>query len=276
MNRRCCQVLCVSLLLLWSLPAAAEELSFKVEMARLHYQAGARYYEVSNYKEALVEFRKAHAMEPRPALLYNMARCHESMGQAAEALKVYKQYLAQAPKAENRATVELKIENLEKAAAAKAPPAKPAPKAKPVQEQAPAAAVGKDDASAAPTEEPRPPTWPRTAGWVAVGTGGALLVTGIVFGALVSEKSSAYDQGRDGSKTHDELSELADQGRGYEKAELGTLIAGGVLAAVGAGLVLWSYMRGGEAERPSASLAPYGSATGGGVVLSLPLPEVLP
>lgn len=281
--RRVCILCWLSLLSLLSVfvqPASADELSFKQEMARLHYQAGAKYYDVSNFTEALAEFEKAHAMEPKPALLYNMARCHEVMGQVEEALKRYKQYLAEAPGTEIRATVELRIENLEKALAAKArTPAAPAPEVKPEPKPAslPAApAVGpKPSAQVVPTatltDDPGPPSWPRTAGWVAVGTGGALVVTGIVLGALVSSKASAYDEGKDGSKTYDELAEIADQGRGYEKAELGTLIAGGVLAAAGGGLVLWSYLRGARVEKPAASVAPFGSATGGGVVLSLPL-----
>ena len=257
-------------------PASANEMSFTEEMARLHYKAGVRYFDVSNFSEALVEFKKAHALEPKPALLYNMARCHESMGQAEEALRLYRRYLEEMPGAENRTTVELRIENLEKAAAARvAPPPKGPPAAPPVKTE-PSAPEPVGATPAVGIDEDGPPSWLRTAGWAAVGTGGALLVTGIVFGALTSGKIGEYDDGLDGSKTYDELNEIADQGRTYEKVQLGTFITGALLAAAGGGVLLWSYLRGGERETPEVSVAPYGSATGGGVFLSAPLPEVLP
>ena len=56
-----------------------------------------------------------------------------------------------------------------------------------------------------------PLRWKRTAGWIALGTGGALLVTGIVFGAMASGKTSDYEEAAK-EQTYKELGDMRDEG----------------------------------------------------------------
>lgn len=61
--------------------------------ARQHYEAGAVLYEATRYEAALHEFEAAQATEPRPALVYNIARCLDRLGRRQEATAAYKRFL---------------------------------------------------------------------------------------------------------------------------------------------------------------------------------------
>ena len=63
---------------------AALELS---EDARNRYDRG-------EYERALVLFNEAYAREPDPNLLFNIARCHEKLGQPQAAIEKYEAFLA--------------------------------------------------------------------------------------------------------------------------------------------------------------------------------------
>jgi tetratricopeptide (TPR) repeat protein len=96
------------------------------------------------------------------------------------------------------------------------------------------------------TEQASPPEkkaqWKATAGWVTLGVGAASLVTGIVFGVMVKSKADEYSDGVAQNMTYTELEEIRDAGERYEKAEIATLVVGGVAMAAGGGLLLWHYL----------------------------------
>ncbi len=226
-------------------PPARAKTSFKRELARSHYETGSRYYQMSDYKRALAEFQQAYRLEPLPGLAFNIARCHEMVGDMPSAIEMYETYLHKKPDADNRDLVMARLETLRKKLASKKTATEK--KARP----APAAAP-----SAAPPEPAGPPAWIATAGWVGVGLGAAAMVTGAVFGGLVASRNSAYMDGLE-TLTHDELNHIADQGEAYEKAQLGLVIGGGVLAAAGAGLLLWHLLSDKEHAVSAAGLAPH-------------------
>ena len=96
--------------------------------------------------------------------------------------------------------------------------------------------------------------WKPTAGWVAVGVGGASLITGVIFGVMVKSKSDEYAEE---DKTYGERQEIADDGKRYQKIELATLVVGGVALAAGGGLLLWHYLGGKKSpESSTAYVAP--------------------
>jgi hypothetical protein len=51
-------------------------------------------YDRGEYARALVLFNEAYAREPDPNLLFNIARCHEKLGQPAAAIDKYEEFLA--------------------------------------------------------------------------------------------------------------------------------------------------------------------------------------
>lgn len=83
------------------------------EHARRLFQTGRELYQQARYREAIAEFERAYALKPHGAIQFNIAQCFEKLGDLSSAIESYKRYLAEVPKAEDRATVLLVIGNLE-------------------------------------------------------------------------------------------------------------------------------------------------------------------
>jgi hypothetical protein len=81
--------------------------------ARVHFDRGRAFFEVSEYRNAIAEFKAAHVEKPDPAFLYNIAECYRRLGESAEALQFYRRFLATAPAADKtRPVVEQRIAEL--------------------------------------------------------------------------------------------------------------------------------------------------------------------
>lgn len=174
--------------LLWSLPGLAAEPSAE---ARRLYAEGKAEYAQGHYQDAVKLFERSYALFESPALLFNMAQAQRLAGplHCADALALYKSYLAALPDAENRREVEERIAELgdcppvaDKTSVAEAPaPPAPAP-----------AAVAPEVSPVRVTMVPPPPAPPvarsHTAPVVVAGTGVALLVAGGVLYARAWDK----------------------------------------------------------------------------------------
>jgi tetratricopeptide (TPR) repeat protein len=113
----------------------------KQEM-RQHYEKGNRAYDIGKFAEAIEEYQKVYEIGGDAAMLFNIAQAYRLADQPAEALRYYRRYLQRAPEARNRADVERKIADLDKAVqeharAAPATPAAPAPAPAPPSPVAP-------------------------------------------------------------------------------------------------------------------------------------------
>jgi tetratricopeptide (TPR) repeat protein len=95
--------------------------------ARAHYDLGMRFYQVGDYHKAIDEFRAAYVAHPDPAFVYDLAQCHRQLGEASEALTLFRRYLALAPASPVRPQVERRIRELEAAGAVAQPPPGPQP-----------------------------------------------------------------------------------------------------------------------------------------------------
>ena len=101
--------------------APAHAITEEDERAKAHFLAGQSYYDQASYADALREFNEAYRISKRPALLYNIARCHEALDQYADAVKMLQRYLEADPTTTDRADIETRIANLkERQAAAEA------------------------------------------------------------------------------------------------------------------------------------------------------------
>jgi tetratricopeptide (TPR) repeat protein len=119
--------------------------------ARQHYGKGKQLFDAGDYRGAMAEFATADKLAPSPLLEFNIALCHERLGEKAEAVRRYRQYLDRVPDAQNRTQVEQKIHQLEsemKADSAPPPPATVPPPSTGPAEQAPPPAA---EAAPAPT-----------------------------------------------------------------------------------------------------------------------------
>ncbi len=86
--------------------------------AREHYLAGKRLYDAGNYPQAIAEFTQADQLAPSGVNEFNIALCHDKLGNAADAVAHYQAYLVRVLDAANRAQVEQAVTRLQAAAAA--------------------------------------------------------------------------------------------------------------------------------------------------------------
>lgn len=84
-----------------------------VEIARLRYRQGVEAYQAKRYREAIDYFLEADRLAPNAALSFNIARVYENTGDAAAALRWYRDYLRRDPAAADRAEVEKVIHSFE-------------------------------------------------------------------------------------------------------------------------------------------------------------------
>jgi hypothetical protein len=96
-----------------SQPARNDPKNEATASAKANFKQGTVYYNLNRYKEALVEFEAAYLAQPDPAFLFNIAQCHRKMGNTADAVRFYRTYLREDPKAANRVEVEKRIGELE-------------------------------------------------------------------------------------------------------------------------------------------------------------------
>ncbi len=80
--------------------------------AREHYERGVGLFDEGQFAAALAEFEAAYAIEPRPALLFNIGQMHARLGHAvesADALERYVREMGDTLPAERRALVETEL-----------------------------------------------------------------------------------------------------------------------------------------------------------------------
>jgi len=256
------------------IPPASAQGDVNREIAKKHYELGEKLYQFKDYKKALDEFQKAYDLAPIPALMFNMGRCHEKLGATEDALKHYRRFLAAKPDAPNRADVEARIKALEERQAKPAPASNPEPKPATAPEPKPAPApvtksapaLVTQPAPATPPAEDAPRTWKWITGWVGVGLGAALLGGGLALGAMAADRASQFEDGVAANHPYEDLMSIDDEGRFFERGQIGFMVAGGVLAGAGAGLLLWELV-GGKQERAAATawFAPHISHLGAGL-----------
>lgn len=85
----------------------------KKARAQILFAKGLKAYHEGRYKDAINSFLQAHHLFPSPVLSFNTARAYEKMSDDAGALRFYRAYLRQAPKARDRAKVQKRVGQLE-------------------------------------------------------------------------------------------------------------------------------------------------------------------
>ncbi len=94
-------------------PESRTPASAVTRQAKARFRAGAELYRQARYREAIAEFEAAYRLKPHGVIFFNLAQCHERLGDIPAALRAYHEYLRAVPEAEDRATVQAAMSNLE-------------------------------------------------------------------------------------------------------------------------------------------------------------------
>lgn len=206
---------------------------------------GRTSYKNKDYKGAIDAFQKAYELEQVPNLLYNIAKCYEKLKDWDNAIKYYNEFIVSPGiKADTRKKTLARIDEIRKI--------------KEMQEKG--------------TEKPKPePKAPdHTVAYALMGTGGALVLTGVVFGVLANGQQSTFEEATDVQAKRDARS--TGKTFGY------VADAGYALGLISAGIGLALYLTAGEeAPTPEATSKdaaqstwqPWLSRDGGGLQMHL-------
>lgn len=81
--------------------------------ARAHYQQAEQHSREGRWREAIGELTAAWRAKPHAELLFDLGKCHEALGEPAEALRYYRGYLRSVPGALDHEVVQQSIHELE-------------------------------------------------------------------------------------------------------------------------------------------------------------------
>lgn len=207
---------------------AATALAGEAEDARARelYENGAILYEEGRYEDAVVAFEEAYRLSARPALLFNIANALERAGRWGEALDVLSRYRAYAS-AEERATLDRRITNLERRIAEAKAVAPPPPPAEP-EPEAPVAPV----VVSTPPPSAEPNAWLRP---LPLAVGGVGVVALGAAGALGAASVDAHTRAASGcAEDGGGILRCDGAAAGALADEAGTALAADVLWVVGA------------------------------------------
>jgi tetratricopeptide (TPR) repeat protein len=152
--------------------------------AKARFREAQKHYNLSEFSEALLEFKEAYRLQPDPVFLYNIGQCERQLGHLEEASRFYRSYLRENPKAANRQEVERKIDEIDETLKAQAKSEStavtPPPQPNPLPVPAAPATETRTDLTAAPSTSETPPIYKRWWFWTAIGVVAAGAVVGIV------------------------------------------------------------------------------------------------
>ncbi|MGK0358944.1 MAG: tetratricopeptide (TPR) repeat protein [Bradymonadia bacterium] len=187
--------------------------------AQGEYAKGTAAFQARDYPRALARFEKAFKLDSSPVLLFNIARCHEEMGDVAQARDNFRAYLERVPDAADRADVERRIRVMQAVALRSTPPPPVAPRSEPPRSAPP---------------RPAPPPDPPYLAWGVMAGGVVATGVGLYLGLHAADAETQYTA---------ELRDAARKRRLGDDAESAALRAnvafgiGGALLVGGA--VLW-------------------------------------
>lgn len=228
------------------------------DSARLHFSRG-------EYAEALAEMQAAEALLPATSRLYNMAMCHERLGQHQRALILYRRFVdATDAQGERRARALERIDVLHDAedAPIQPPQEDPAeyPAEDPIPEDPPEEMLQTPQPQAPAEEGPR--GLPRAAFF----SGLALtLATGVTFVALGSVTLVRHNHWEKTYEDDAQVDEYRQRGQSLYRATNAFL---GVFAAAAAATLVLAFFTRWSDEPPVASVAFAPSPGGGQLALS--------
>lgn len=252
--RKCLLIFLLIALFLPTTDANAQDQDESETIEELYLEGRAR-YKARDFKGAIESFKSAYKLERNPNFAYNIAKIYEKLKDWDNAITYYNEFLVLPDiKEKDRKFALEKTKELEEL------------KELDAQRKAKAEEKERD-----PVVKPAPEV-DHTTSYVLLGTGGALLVTGAVFGVLANGQQSAFDD----ATTSQQKIDARDTGKSYALiADVGMGL--GVVTA-GVGLVLYFMgsseappveSKGASSNEAQSQVVPWVSTQGGGMSWTL-------
>ena len=233
-----------------------------VQLAKRHYQLGAEMYRQSDYEGALQHFKIAYEAAKKPALLFNIARCQESLGRFSEAIASFEEYVASKPSDASR--IKLRIKNLKRLAKKRRDRARKELLAQSAavekkESQTPAMGTGRRVDGASDVRRTRRSA---TLPWTLVGVGLGVLAAGATLTILSSVKAGELEDAARAGEQYANHKPVETFGNIANVAGLTALAVGGA-ATIAGSVLLYFYYKGARERR--AWVAPAVTDTFAGV-----------
>ena len=249
-------------------PAPTTEDAKKAE-ARALYETGNTHYNLGEYDQAVAAFKKAYELSQAPGLLFNIAQSYRLKKDYEQASHFYETYLRLKPDAANRADVEARIAEMKTMLEEQ----------KKMGTKAPIGTVSPDGTNSTPTTT-TPTTTPTTttptttveqkdivapgggkglklAGLTTAGVGGALIITGVVFGMMAKGKESDLEDLNNGGAPWDQ--DAYDAGKRNNTIAIASIAVGGAAVVAGGVMFYLGYSK----EKKASSVAVVPTKGGG-------------
>jgi tetratricopeptide (TPR) repeat protein len=230
--------------------AAGEESAGDDEArAREAYAAAEEHFAAGRYREALQGFSEAYEMSGRADLLYNLAVCHERLGDAGRAAAHYRRYLEEKPDAEDAEQVRARLEKLGPVEE------EPPPEEEPATQREDRELIDLEPAAEKEAEEI---FWPG----VVIGAGGLVLASGALTAIAAYKKYHDLDVGCSPGCSEAKVSRV-------RSIALAADVQLGIgAAAVAAGTIWWILAGDGESEGEARiAISPAPAEGGAGALL---------
>jgi tetratricopeptide (TPR) repeat protein len=237
-------VLSLALSLCWSEVVSAQS-DQDLDTAREIDERAQRLFEQGEIERALALMEAAQAIAPASPRLYNMAVCHDRLGQEAQALELYREFtLAPDAPADRRARAAERIERIEGRQSSAEDRDRPVPVFEPPPRP--------------PSTPPRAARSPRPAAfWALFGLTSALGVTTAILGGVTLSRHEQWLAGELDDSSQDRGQALATTADVF----IGLTAASALAALIVAFIVDWSS---GSAARARPSSLTAGSSRGAG------------
>ena len=220
-------------------------------LAKAAYTQGVTAFRGEKFPTALTHFERAYKLDPVPVLLYNLARCHEELGDYAKAIENYELYLTRQPKATDRVNVQERIRQMKIRQRREASQARAAEEQrKAAQRKADQDAAAALDAKASATPLDAGDLW----GYGLISAGSLGIGLGIGMGVLARSKAESQRT----STSQSRIDTLADEASSAQTWANGGYIAGGLLVAAGVTLVIINA----AGDGTTVALTPFWGGTG--------------
>lgn len=210
------------------------------DQARQHFRLAERHYAEGRYAEAIVEFEAAYRVRPHGALHFNIAKCHERLGNTDQAVAGYRAYLREVPDASDRELVARTLTELEARLPAGESAARVAPDAPVVSAPGlisptspPAAQAGSSPSTTAHSDVVRDTgSSNRRWTWIAAAAAGVSTGTGMAFGVSAVGARDELRRTFHSQSTAQQLHDAAAGRAGVANVAYGTAAVAAVTAII--------------------------------------------